>query len=224
MCGRMTSPEDWSEIRIRLRIAEERLDGFAPSYNVAPSIAVPVVTATARGRRLDTMRWGLVPAWATDVKIGYSTFNARAETVASRPAFRAAWVAHRRCLVLAGGFYEWRRTDRQPFFVSLSDRGAGPMTFAGLWEERIGRDGEILRSCTIITTHANALMETIHDRMPAILGAEQWAAWLDEVPIADAAALLGPYPPESMSAWPVDRRVGNVRNDDPQLPAPIELS
>jgi putative SOS response-associated peptidase YedK len=224
MCGRMTSPEDWSEIRIRLRIAEERLDGFAPSYNVAPSIAVPVVTANARGRRLDTMRWGLVPAWATDVKIGYSTFNARAETVASRPAFRAAWLAHRRCLVLAGGFYEWRRTDRQPFFVTLSERDAGPMTFAGLWDEKVGRDGEVLRSCTIITTHANALMQTIHDRMPVILGAEQWAAWLDEAPVADAAALLTPYPPESMSAWPVDRRVGNVRNDDPQLPAPIEVS
>jgi putative SOS response-associated peptidase YedK len=215
----MTSPEDWSEIRIRLRIANERLEGYVPSHNVAPSVLVPVVFASPAGRTVEAMRWGLVPTWAKDLKIGYSTFNARADTVATRPAFRGAWRAGRRCLVLAGGFYEWRRTDRQPFYVRLADGES--MTMAGLWEEKISRDGEVLRSFTIITTEANALMTPLHDRMPVIVGAEQRAAWLGEDPDAEPSALLVPYAAERMQAWPVAKRVGNVRNDDPALTDPV---
>ena len=131
-------------------------------------------------RTLTLMRWGLVPSWAKDIKIGYSTFNARAEGIDTRPAFRAAWKAGRRCLVIADGYYEWRDTDKQPFAVALGNRG--PMTFAGLWDLWRAPDGKPLKSFTIITTHANACCSPLHDRMPVLLAPDRWAAWLGETP------------------------------------------
>jgi putative SOS response-associated peptidase YedK len=219
MCGRMKSPEDWSEIRIRLQLASDELGDYASRYNVAPTTPVPVVTSRSRGRTLQQMRWGLIPAWSKGDRPTFATFNARGDTVANKPAFRSAWRAGRRCLVLAGGFYEWRAGDKQPFFVALHDLAA--MAFGGLWEERVSRDGEVQRSCTIITTEANALMSTIHDRMPLILPADRWASWLGEEPSHDPASLIAQYPAERMTAWAVNRRVGNVANDDPTLTEPL---
>jgi len=166
------------------------------------------------------MRWGLVPAWAKNLKIGHSTFNARAEGIDIRPAFRAAWNAGRRCLVIADGYYEWRDHDKQPFAVALSNRG--PMTLAGLWDSWIAPSGETLKSFTIITTVANTILQPLHGRMPVLLAPEAWASWLGETAASEAElkALLKPYPGAAMAFWPVDRRVGNVRNDSPDLFAP----
>jgi putative SOS response-associated peptidase YedK len=167
------------------------------------------------------MRWGLIPSWANDIKAGYSTFNARAEALDTRPAFRDAWKAGRRCLVIADGYYEWRDADKQPFAVALGNRG--PMTLAGLWDCWRAPDGDTLKSFTIITTTANELLEPLHGRMPVVLGADRWAAWLGESAAthAELKAMLKPYPGGAMTFWPVDRRVGNVRNDSPDLFAPL---
>jgi len=132
MCGRAKLPDDVSEIKLDLKIDFDQI-GYQPRWNAAPTSKLPVVVSTAGSRILTLMRWGLIPSCAKDPKIGYSTFNARAETLATRAAFRSAWQAGRRCLALADGYYEWRDTDKQPFAVALANRG--PMTLAGLWDE-----------------------------------------------------------------------------------------
>ena len=193
---------------------------FAPSYNVAPQSFQPVVRLDydSGKRAISLLRWGLVPFWAKDAKIGYSTINARAEEAASKPAFREA-MKRRRCLVPADAFYEWQRLDpntKRPFAIAL--KSGEPYAFAGLWEIWRPKDGEPLETFTILTTDPNELMETIHNRMPVILEPKNYDRWLDP---GDAARppvdLLCPYPAEQMTAWPVDQRVGNVRNNDPGL-------
>jgi putative SOS response-associated peptidase YedK len=217
MCGRAKLPEDVSELKLDLKIDWDKLGDFKPRWNAAPTTDLPVVTAANGGRTLELMRWGLIPSWAKDMKIARKTINARANTVDTAPAFRAAWHAGRRCLVIADGYYEWRDSDRQPFAVALANRG--PMTFAGLWESWRAADGTAIRSFTIITTAANELVAAVHDRMPVILASDCWAAWLGEVhaPLDDLKAMLTPYPSERMALWPVSKRVGNVRNDSPDL-------
>jgi putative SOS response-associated peptidase YedK len=155
------------------------------------------------------------------LKSSFSTFNARADTVATKPVYRNAWQRGHRCLVIADGFYEWLKPDKQPFFVSLGNKQ--PMTFAGLWEQWKPKVGDPVRSCTIITTDANDLVRDIHDRMPVIIGPEDWAKWLGEETLSDPAALLRPFPPERMIMWPVDRRVGNVKNQDTGLAEQLAL-
>ena len=214
MCGRLKTLDDLNEIRIELKITADRIRDYPPHYNLPPTALLPVVTAADGGRTLEQMRWGLVPAWAKNDKQSYATFNARADTVATKPAFRSAWKAGRRCLIITDGFYEWRRSDKQPYFISLGNRQ--PLTFAGLWEEWRSPTGEILRSCTVITTDANSLIGNIHNRMPVILGPENWAPWLGEES-CEAAALLLPFPSEHMTMWPVNKRVGNVKNNDAGL-------
>jgi putative SOS response-associated peptidase YedK len=172
------------------------------------------------------MRWGLVPYWAKDMKIGFSTINAQAETVDTKSAFRSAF-ERRRCLVPVENFYEWQKTgpkDKQPYAIALADRGI--MALAGLWENWKSPAGEWVRSFTIITTMPNELCAPIHNRMPVILPPETWPAWLGEeaAVAAQLKALLAPYPADRMTCWPVDKRVGNVRNNDPSLIEPIELT
>jgi putative SOS response-associated peptidase YedK len=227
MCGRAKLPDDVSEIKLDLKIDFDEIANYQPRWNAAPTTQLPVVVSGDGARTLTLMRWGLVPSWAGDIKIGRSTTNARAEDMERRPAFRGAWKAGRRCLVVADGYYEWRDADRQPFAVALANRG--PMTFAGLWDLwRVPDAGEgtiakPLKSFAIITTEANALLKPLHDRMPALLPAESWAAWLGETAATEAElkGMLRPYPEEAMAFWPVDRRVGNVRNDSPDLFAPL---
>jgi putative SOS response-associated peptidase YedK len=221
MCGRAKLPDDVSEIKLDLKIDFDEIGDYQPRWNAAPTSQLPVVVSNNGQRTLTAMRWGLIPAWAKDLKIGYSTFNARAEGVDNRPAFRSAWRAGRRCLVIADGYYEWRDTDRQPFAVALANRG--PMTFAGLWDQWRAPDGTTLKSFSIITTAANELLEPLHGRMPVLLAPDRWPAWLGESTVNDAElkAMLRPYPGGSMTFWPVDRQVGNVRNDRPDLFAPI---
>jgi putative SOS response-associated peptidase YedK len=171
------------------------------------------------------MRLGLVPgatrSWTQALKIGRSTFNARGESLDTRPAFRTAWQAGRRCLVIADGYYEWHTADKQPFAVGLSNRG--PMTFAGLWDSWAAPDGDTIKSFAIITTTANELLQSLHARMPVLLTPEAWVPWLGETETnaTQLKALLKPYPSAGMAFWPVDRRVGNVRNDGPDLFAPL---
>jgi putative SOS response-associated peptidase YedK len=155
--------------------------------------------------------------------MGFSTFNARAESLTEKPAFRDAWRAGRRCLVVTDGFYEWRKSDRQPFAIGMADDGL--MTMAGLWDEwRDTLTRERLRSCTIITTEPNDLVATLHDRMPVILDEKDWPIWLGEAAAseADLRALLVPCPSDRIKMWPVGKRVGNVKNDDRDLVEPLE--
>lgn len=217
MCGRAKTPADVSEIKLDLKIDWDETGDYRPNLNAAPASKLPVVISKRGERTLTLMRWGLVPAWAKDIKIGRSTFNARAEGVDTRPAFRNAWKAGRRCLVVADSYYEWRRADKQPFAVALRHRG--PMTFAGLWDLWRAPDGDMLRSFAIITTRANELLSPVHDRMPVLVAPDGWAAWLGETAAAenDLKAMLEPYPSTSMTLWSLDRRGGIPRDNQPDL-------
>jgi len=224
MCGRASLPNDVSELKQDLRIAWDKLGDYRPRWNAAPTSDLPVVTSTSGERTLEVMRWGLIPSWAKDSKVGRSTFNARAKGIDTKPAFRNAWKAGRRCLVIADGYYEWRQTDKQPFAMALGNRGL--MTFAGLWDLWRAPDGTAIKSFTIITTRANELAAAIHDRMPVILPPPCWAEWLGEIDATpdQLKAMLRPYPSERMALWPVDKRVGNVRNDSPDLFEPLRAA
>jgi len=224
MCGRAKLPDDVSEIKLDLKIDFDQIGDYRPRSNAAPTSKLPIVVSNAGSRILTLMRWGLIPSWAKDLKIGYSTFNARAGSLTTRAAFRGAWQAGRRCLVLADGYYEWRDADKQPFAVALANRG--PMTLAGLWDEWRSPTDERIKSFAIITTTANALLASLHDRMPVVIPPDGWDDWLGGKSASERtlATLLRPYPDQAMAIWAVDRRVGNIRNDSRDLFAPIELA
>jgi len=176
-------------------------------------------------RALDLMRWGLIPYWSKDIKIGFSTINAMAETVDTKPVFREAF-QRRRCLVPIEAFYEWKKVgpkEKQPYAIALVDRGL--MALAGLWETWRSSAQETVRSFTIITTEPNELCAEVHNRMPVILPPETWPEWLAEKPFegANLKEMLAPYPAKRMTMWPVDRRVGNVKNNAPSLIEPVSL-
>jgi putative SOS response-associated peptidase YedK len=224
MCGRAKLPQDVSEIKLDLAIDWDGIGDYRLRWNAAPTSQLPVVVSRDGRRILTLMRWGLVPPWAKSIAIGRSTFNARAEDVRTRPAFRGAWAAGRRCLVIADAYYEWRKTDKQPFAVALANRG--PMTFAGLWEswrDPATTGAKPLKSFAILTTSANEKLSPLHDRMPVLLGPAHWPAWLGDTAASETelSAMLRPYPGAAMTAWAVDRRLGNVRNDDPDLLTPL---
>jgi putative SOS response-associated peptidase YedK len=191
---------------------------FAARFNIAPTQLAPVIRMQPHGRELRRelvwLRWGLVPSWATDPAIGNRLINARAETAAEKPAFRGAF-RRRRCLVVADGFYEWRRSARtkQPYFIRLRDDR--PFGFAGLWEAWEGPDHATLESCTLLTTAANDLIGPIHDRMPVILAPEACVDWLD--PTTEdprrLTSLLAAYPAEQMEAYPVSSLVNSPSHD-----------
>ncbi|MGZ8908051.1 MAG: SOS response-associated peptidase [Methylobacter sp.] len=214
MCGRFALYSDPFTLARRFE-AEEPSD-MRPRYNVAPSQNIPIVREEGEKRRFALARWGLIPHWAKDIKIGYSMINARAETVAEKPAFRNAF-KHRRCLIPADGYYEWQAIagtkTKQPWFIVLRDRE--PMAFAGLWERWRSPEGEELESCSIIVTDANGIMRPIHERMPVILAADDWDAWLrsDGKDAVVLQSLLKPYPAEDMVVWPVSTKVNSPRND-----------
>lgn len=226
MCGRFARRstrkvlEDWFGVS-----AEDEPTPFEPTYNAAPQSAQPVVRLSRDSGQpqFALMRWGLVPYWAKDAKFGYTTFNARAEELVSKAAFREA-IKTRRCLVPADVFYEWQKLTartRVPFAVAL--RGRQPYAFAGLWEKWKPKDGAPLETFTIVTTDANELVEGMHDRMPVILAPQDYNRWLEPGdPARPPTDLLRPFPAEKMEAWPVSQRVGNVKNDDPTLLDPVK--
>ena len=225
MCGRVRLSSDVSEIKLVFSIPPHRpTPNFPPSWNVAPTDLLPVVRYDAKAgeRSLDLLRWGLVPYWAKDIKVGFANINAKAEGIESRPAFRDAF-QRRRCLVPVDNFYEWKKTatGKQPYAIALADRKL--MALAGLWENWRSPAGEWVRSFAIITTTPNELCAELHDRMPVVLSRDVWPEWLGEEP-ADAPRLktfLAPYPAVEMTCWPVSTRVGNVKNNDPSLIEPI---
>lgn len=223
MCGRFTNLLSWRELidLYRLTLSADGPVEWRPRYNGAPTQRFPVLRVGADGaRELALMRWGLIPSWARDPKIGNSLINARAETVAEKPAFRAAFRS-RRCLIPADGFYEWRRLaggGKQPYRIGLSN--GGPFSFAGLWERWDGGP-EPLETFTIVTDMPNDLVQSIHNRMPVIVGPGDYDAWLAGDGAA-ARALLRPFPATRMRAYPVSSRVGSPRNDDPALIEPVE--
>lgn len=226
MCGRYALYGPTSRIREQFDL-DDGFD-FGPRYNIAPTMKVLVVHPGPHGERLaSTFRWGLIPSWAKDVTIGAKLINARGETVAEKPAFRAAF-RRWRCIVPASGFYEWKpvqegsRTIKQPYFIRPQDDG-DLFGFAGLTERWVSPEGEEVLTCCIITTDANELMMPIHDRMPVILAPNDYGAWLDPGnPDADGLrALLGPAAADGMIAYKVCRAVNSSRGDSPTFVEPI---
>jgi putative SOS response-associated peptidase YedK len=251
MCGRFTQHHVPEAVAARFE-TQVNLFEPPPRYNIAPSqplaIILNSVTAvsgqepssrepSSRVRVLDSFRWGLVPFWAKDPRIGSRMINARAESIAEKPAFKTA-LARRRCVLPADGFYEWDKTDtsdtsaaagkvraaggtRQPYYFRRRDGDL--FGFAGLWEEWRAPDGSALRTCTIVTTSANETVGRVHDRMPAILRSpEDEAAWLDDTlrepgDLLPLMALLAPYPDADMEAYAVSKRVNAPATDDPEL-------
>jgi putative SOS response-associated peptidase YedK len=223
MCGRFTLTQTAEVIAAAFELDE--VPPFEPRYNIAPSQLVPTVLRLSQQsqneksvRQFQLLRWGLIPSWAKDPKMGARLINARAETVTEKPSFRSAF-RHRRCLVIADGFYEWQRQERkkQPFYFRLQD--GQPFAFAGLWERWQSPEGDAVESCTILTTAANELMSPIHDRMPVILARKDYEMWLaPEVQTDDPLQqLLHPYPSEKMASYPVSTQVNNPANNSPEF-------
>ena len=216
MCGRYTLIADLGDLAQRFEFDGSDFS-YDPGYNIAPTESVLTVR-NAEGREAAFMRWGLVPFWAKDPKIGARMINARSETVAEKPAFRNA-LKKRRCLVLADGYYEWQKTPagKRPFRIIM--RSGEPFTMAGLWETWRDPQGSVVPSCTIITTTANDLLSPIHDRMPVILPREREELWLD-TDIEDPDSLTGiltPYPDNGMDAYEVSTLVNYAGNDGPEV-------
>ena len=220
MCGRYTLKSDGQRVAEAFGLAES--SDLPQRYNIAPTQNVPVVLEENGTRKLETMHWGLIPSWADDPSIGSRMINARAETVSEKPSFRSAF-KRRRCLVVADGFYEWKKADggKQPHYLRLKD--SGPFGFAGLWEKWNVEGGEEIHSCTIITTEPNEVAADIHNRMPVILPLDVYDAWLDpeDDDREELLAMLAPYPAEEMEAYPVSREVNRPANDYPEVLQPV---
>ncbi len=217
MCGRYTLTELPDESKI-VPPAGETIT-LKPRYNIAPTNFCAVIPQ-ADPARIYYYKWGLVPHWAKDAKVGYKMINARAETLQEKPAFRDP-LKGQRCLVLADGFYEWKNTGqgKQPYRITLSSETT--FTFAGLYDRWIDASGNPMDTFTIITTEPNELMIDIHDRMPVILDEPAGQSWLDpRIPIPDALGLLAPFDASLMQAYPVSPAVGSVRNDHERLIRP----
>lgn len=221
MCGRfaLTSPAE--NLAEQFNLAQPPL--LVPRYNIAPTQPVAAVRLSPHTAQREWVlfHWGLMPSWAKDVKPSASLINARAETVAEKPAFRAAF-KRRRCLIPADGFYEWKKEGKtkQPMYIHLANGRS--FAFAGLWETWSGADGSEIESCTLVTTTPNEFMSTIHDRMPVILDSEDYEWWLNPGPNPNQTLhLLRPYPAEKMVAYPVSSWVNSPRHDDPQCILPL---
>jgi putative SOS response-associated peptidase YedK len=218
MCGRFTLRTPTPVLLARFRL--DTMPELAPRYNIAPTQLAPTVRVTVDAEReWAPLHWGLIPSWAKDPKIGSRMINARAETVAEKPAFRRAF-RKRRCLVVADGYYEWRKVGRekQPHYIRMQDEQ--PFAMAGLWERWRGsaaaRLDEPLDSCTVITTESNELTKDIHDRMPVILPEQHWDVWLDPEleEVTALQPLLQPYASAAMKMDLVSKYVNNARHED----------
>ncbi len=224
MCGRFSQTASPEVIAQQFELTDPPL--FTPRYNIAPSqpIAAIRIDPDTTTRKLVMLRWGLIPSWAKDPKIGNQCINAKAETVAEKPSFRSAF-KKRRCLVVATGFYEWQIQGRtkQPIWIGL--RSHRPFAFAGLWEHWTPAEGEPRETCTIITTEPNDLMAPIHNRMPVILAPASYDQWLDPTfqHIEPLKALLRPYPSEELMAYSVSTLVNNPGHDAPQCLEPVSV-
>ena len=221
MCGRFTltvNPAELQDAFSNYTFPSK----FAPRFNIAPS--QPVLAIPNNGlNKADFFIWGLIPMWAKDPTIGNRLINARGETIAEKPSFRGSF-KHKRCLILADGFYEWKTTagrkTKTPYFIHMKDRS--PFAFAGLWDVWESPDGSSIKSCAIITTEPNELMGSLHNRMPVILPPRDYGNWLDASPQTPEKLLplIKPYPADVMSAYPVSMLVNKPSNDSPELVVP----
>jgi putative SOS response-associated peptidase YedK len=220
MCGRFSLYADYRAILERFDIEEVSIgeSDYSPSYNIAPSQQVIAIVNDGTKNRLGLLRWGLIPPWAKDEKIGSKMINARAETVAEKPSFRNAF-KKKRCLVVADSFYEWRRTDESKTPMRIKMKSGEPFAFAGLWETWKSPDGKTVNTCSILTTKPNDLMATIHDRMPVVLSKEAEKIWLD--PNVQDPEVLGellkPFDAKEMEAYEVSAAVNSPKNNGPEL-------
>lgn len=217
MCGRYVLASPGEVIAEHFRLAQ--VPEYAPRYNIAPTQAGLVVRETPAGsREAVLLRWGLIPSWAKDPTIGSRMINARAEGLADKPSFRAAF-RRRRCLVPADGFYEWRPAAggrKQPYFIRLAS--GTPLALAGLWEQWRSPEGDTIATFTIVTTAASGELQRLHDRMPVVVAPADHDEWLSS---PNPSALLVPWHGEPFELVPVSTRVNNVANDDPTLVAPL---
>ncbi len=231
MCGRYTQTQ--SSEAIAQTFGLQPIPDLQPRYNIAPTQPVSVITQSEAAREYRIFQWGLVPSWSKDPSIGSRMINARAETAAEKPSFRAPF-KRRRCLVIADGFYEWQRSDnlnnlkggqksgqKQPYYIQLKTRSL--FGFAGLWDAWECGDGSYLETCTILTTEPNELMQPIHNRMPVIVHPEDYDLWLDpSVPQRDRLQpLLRPYEADAMQIYPVSKTVNSPRNETPACVEPL---
>ena|ERR1700722_6721161 len=226
MCGRY-------RLARRKQIVEEYLDTapsdieWSPRYNIAPTQPVPVIRQNPKGsvKELSLMRWGLIPSWSEDSSSAAKMINARSETAATLPAFRDA-LKSRRCLIPADGFYEWQKNGKtkQPYCFEID--GGEPFAFAGLWDRWKDPNGQWIKSCSVLTTTANALTSAVHDRMPVILDPDGYDLWLDPgmTDVATASDLLKSYDASQMKCYPVSIRINHVANDDEDCSRPVELA
>jgi putative SOS response-associated peptidase YedK len=220
MCGR-TATTDIAVLRKAILRLHPNLDALLlmePHFNIPPSRPLPVVFPTDEGSAAEMVRWGLVPWWAKDAAIGHKLANARIETAAEKPAFRAA-MEHRRCLIFVSGFFEWRaeKPAKRPFYIYRAD--GEPMVFAGLWESWRQPDGTLLRTCTILTQEPNALMARVHNRMPVILERDEHEPWID--PAVTVAPAVPATPEDVLAMHAVSRLVNSPKNDGPECVEPI---
>jgi len=223
MCGRFTltiNPAEAQEVFNQFTFPQK----FAPRFNIAPTQPVLAIPNDDQNTA-DFFVWGLIPMWAKDSTIGNRLINARGETLEEKPAFRGS-LKYKRCLILADGFYEWKSAPGQktktPFFIHMKDRK--PFAFAGLWDSWTSPDGSQVKSCTIITTAPNELMNIIHNRMPVILPPRDYARWLDPSPQTpdQLKPLIKPFPADMMNAYPVSTMVNTPANDAPELVLPTK--
>ncbi|MCJ8008484.1 SOS response-associated peptidase [Lederbergia wuyishanensis] len=217
MCGRyslFTAREDFA---VRFGLVDFEEFEWVERYNIAPSQNVLAIVRSEVGNKMGMLKWGLIPSWASDPKIGYKMINARAETIDQKPSFKML-LKRRRCIIPADGFYEWKKegTKKIPYRFQLESKE--PFAFAGLWD-RWEQNGSIIQSCTIITTEANALVKDVHDRMPVILTKESENKWLDRTnqDENELKSLLVPFAAEKMQAYTVSPLVNSPKNDVKQI-------
>ncbi len=219
MCGRFSLRVEMDELLSYYGLIQSTYT-YSPRYNIAPGQSITAVLDSNGQRRIGPLRWGLVPSWASDEKIGNKMINARAETLSEKPAFRQSF-ARRRCIIPADGYYDWKKDSKQPFRITRNDQSI--FSLAALYDSWISADGNKLYTCTIITVESNDLLLPIHDRMPVILPLKHHDIWLDRgiTDITLLQPLLIPLPSEQMTAYPVSPIVGNVKNDIPACIEPL---
>jgi putative SOS response-associated peptidase YedK len=227
MCGRVKQVAELREIRVQFKVPRSGVN-LPPRWNGAPTNDFAIVRHDVKAgeRVLESMRWGLVPFWAKDEKIGFSTINAMAETVATKPAFRDAWKRGQRCVVPLDGFYEWEKLSggkKQPYAVTRADGKF--LAVAGLWEAKKLPDDSRLRTFTILTCAPNEKLARLHNRMPVVLDDADLPVWLGEAPTTPESldALMRPCPDDWLALTPVDPRMGNVKNEAAEFCQPITI-